>query len=161
RNTEPRLRPRIWSFCARERKEMESSRVQIRPRNPESASVAGSRVAEMSAFGEKSEFLQPGGEGNWRSRYEHFDLTNSSGAQACSHRCYARSITTDSITTSLFGRSWRLRGTEAILLATSCPSITSPKIVCLPVSHSVGATVIKNCEPLVLGPAFAMASLPG
>ena len=34
-------------------------------------------------------------------------------------------------------------------------------MVCLPVSHCVGAMVMKNCEPLVLGPEFAMASLPG
>ena len=27
-------------------------------------------------------------------------------------------------------------------------------------AHVVGATVMKNCEPLVLGPALAMASLP-
>lgn len=30
----------------------------------------------------------------------------------------------------------------------------------LPVSQLVGATVIKNCDPFVLGPALAMASLP-
>ena len=30
----------------------------------------------------------------------------------------------------------------------------------LPVNQVVGATVMKNCEPLVLGPALAMASLP-
>jgi len=36
---------------------------------------------------------------------------------------------------------------------TSEPFVTSPKIVCLPVSHVVGATVMKNCEPSVPGPA--------
>lgn len=45
--------------------------------------------------------------------------------------------------------------------ATSCPSTTSPKIECLPVSHLVGATVMKNWLPLELGPAFAMAKYPG
>ena len=37
-------------------------------------------------------------------------------------------------------------------------SVTSPKIVCLPVSQAVAPTVMKNCEPFVPGPAFAMAS---
>ena len=41
---------------------------------------------------------------------------------------------------------------------TSAPSMTSPKIVCLPLSHGVGATVTKNCEPFVPGPELAMAS---
>ena len=36
-------------------------------------------------------------------------------------------------------------------------SATSPKMVCLPVSHGVAPTVMKNCEPLVPGPAFAIA----
>src|SRR5215831_3025117 len=76
------------------------------------------------------------------------------------HR-YARSMVTDCSTTSLLGRSWRPRGTVEILSTTSCPSTTSPKMVCLPVSQVVGATVMKNCEPFVFGPAFAMASLPG
>src|SRR5699024_6653006 len=44
-------------------------------------------------------------------------------------------------------------------------SATSPKTVCLPNSHGVGATVMKNCEPLVplpmRTPAFAIASLYG
>jgi hypothetical protein len=41
------------------------------------------------------------------------------------------------------------------------PSTTSPKIVCLPFSHSVGASVMKNWLPLVFGPRLAMASNPG
>ena len=40
------------------------------------------------------------------------------------------------------------------------PSTTSPKIVCLPFSQSVGASVMKNWLPLVFGPALAMASRP-
>src|SRR5437868_3618054 len=71
------------------------------------------------------------------------------------------SIVTFFTTTSLFGLSWRLRGTFTTLSATSWPSTTSPKIVCFPVSHVVGASVMKNCEPFVLGPAFAIASFPG
>ena len=31
-------------------------------------------------------------------------------------------------------------------------SFTSPKMLCLRFNHVVGATVIKNCEPLVPGP---------
>lgn len=39
--------------------------------------------------------------------------------------------------------------------------LTSPKMVCLPVSHAVAPTVMKNCEPFVPGPALAMASRYG
>ena len=55
-------------------------------------------------------------------------------------------------------------GTAAIASTTSRlgPSATSPKIVCLPFSHGVAPTVMKNCEPLVplpiRLPALAMAS---
>ena len=55
-------------------------------------------------------------------------------------------------------------GTAASLSTTSRlgPSATSPKIVCLPLSHGVAPTVMKNCEPLVplpmRLPALAMAS---
>ncbi len=44
---------------------------------------------------------------------------------------------------------------------TSMPSLTSPNTVCLPSSHGASFTVtMKNCDPLVLGPAFAIASAP-
>jgi hypothetical protein len=33
-------------------------------------------------------------------------------------------------------------------------------MVWLPVSHGVGATVMKNWQPFVFGPEFAIASLP-
>src|SRR6266851_8592855 len=78
-----------------------------------------------------------------------------------SSRDQDRSIVIFFTTTSFAGRSWRLRGTAVMLFTMSCPSTTSPKIVCLPVSQSVAPTVMKNCEPLVFGPALAMASLPG
>ena len=44
---------------------------------------------------------------------------------------------------------------------TSIPSVTSPNTVCLPSSqpHS-SAVTMKNCEPFVFGPAFAIASAP-
>ena len=35
-----------------------------------------------------------------------------------------------------------------------------PNIVCLPSSSGFGTTVIKNCDPLLLGPVFAIASTP-
>eukprot|EP00967_Tisochrysis_lutea_P084239 scaffold117647_cov32-Tisochrysis_lutea.AAC.2 len=38
---------------------------------------------------------------------------------------------------------------------------TRPKTVCLLSSHVVGAHVMKNCEPLVLGPALAIDTVYG
>ena len=39
-------------------------------------------------------------------------------------------------------------------------AIPLPKTVCLPFSHDVMTVVMKNWEPLVLGPALAMLSKP-
>lgn len=39
-------------------------------------------------------------------------------------------------------------------------AIPLPKTVCLPFSHDVMTVVMKNWEPLVLGPALAMLSNP-
>src|SRR5215472_6405660 len=85
---------------------------------------------------------------------DDFDRIHKAPAQL------TRSMVTDCRTTSFLGRSCAPRAAVEILSTMSCPSMTSPKIVCFPVSHSVGATVMKNCEPLVFGPALAMASLP-
>ena len=41
------------------------------------------------------------------------------------------------------------------------PSFTLPKTTCLPSNHSVLAVQMKNWEPCVLGPAFAMDKMPG
>ena len=41
------------------------------------------------------------------------------------------------------------------------PFITRPNTTCLPSSHGVATVVMKNCEPLVFRPAFAMLSTPG
>src|SRR5579859_740464 len=71
-----------------------------------------------------------------------------------------RSIFTWLMVTGGVGRSLRSLATTEILLATSWPSTTSPKMVCLLSSQVVGATVIKNWLPLVLGPELAMESLP-
>src|SRR5690606_3515880 len=71
------------------------------------------------------------------------------------------STMTFSSTTSRRGRSARFRGVRAMARTTSIPSTTSPKIVWWLLSQGVGTSVMKNCEPLVSGPALAMASSPG
>ena len=42
----------------------------------------------------------------------------------------------------------------------SIPSMTYPKTACFPSKFGVGPKVIKNCEPLVFGPEFAMETVP-
>ena len=37
----------------------------------------------------------------------------------------------------------------------------APKTTCLPSSHEVLMVQMKNCEPLVFGPALAMERIPG
>src|SRR5215469_17053967 len=112
-------------------------------------------------------FLNPGSRSGMRGQELHPGDRDSAerpwGLAAERHRVNqpTRSIVTDSSTTSLCGLSCVLRATLEILSTTSCPSTTSPKMVCLPVSHDVGATVMKNWQPLVLGPELAIASLPG
>ena len=44
---------------------------------------------------------------------------------------------------------------------TSRPDNTRPNIVCFPSSHGVAVVVMKNCDPFVLGPAFAMLTVYG
>ena len=63
--------------------------------------------------------------------------------------------------TSVRGRFAPAVGTMEIASATSCPSVTLPKIVCPPARCGVGATVMKNWLPLVFHPAFAIAKMPG
>ena len=43
----------------------------------------------------------------------------------------------------------------------SRPYTTFPNTVCLPLSQGQGTNVMKNWEPLVLGPALAIDSSPG
>ena len=45
-------------------------------------------------------------------------------------------------------------------LTISMPSRTLPKTVCLPFRCDCGLWVMKNCEPLVFAPAFAIESTP-
>lgn len=40
------------------------------------------------------------------------------------------------------------------------PLFTRPKMVCFPSNHGVGASVMKNCDPLVLGPELAILRIP-
>ena len=49
--------------------------------------------------------------------------------------------------------------TFEMLIATSMPLVTLPNTVCLLSSQGVGTTVMKNWDPLVLGPALAMLNL--
>lgn len=46
------------------------------------------------------------------------------------------------------------------IFTTPIPFSTWPKTTCLSSRCGVGTVVMKNCEPLVLGPAFAMLSSP-
>lgn len=48
----------------------------------------------------------------------------------------------------------------SMALTTLIPSTTFPKTVCLPSSHGHGTVVIKNWDPFVLGPAFAIDNYP-
>jgi hypothetical protein len=43
---------------------------------------------------------------------------------------------------------------------TCMPEAIRPKIVCLPSNQGVGAKVMKNCDPFVSGPEFAMDTMP-
>ncbi len=62
------------------------------------------------------------------------------------------------MTTGSSGRSRSSRSTKEILSATSWPEVTRPNTVCLPSSHGAASVVtMKNCEPFVFGPAFAIA----
>lgn len=65
-----------------------------------------------------------------------------------------------SILTSSMGLSFWSVSTIPIRLITSIPRSTRPKMVCLPSSHWVGASVMKNWLPLVFGPLFAIDKIP-
>jgi hypothetical protein len=70
------------------------------------------------------------------------------------------------------GRSWGFVGVNPILFTICIPEETLPKIVCLPSNQGQGANlkineeskqkgyVIKNWEPLVFGPLFAIDRIP-
>ena len=46
------------------------------------------------------------------------------------------------------------------LCTTRIPLETLPKMLCLPSNQGHGASVIKNCEPLELGPELAIEMIP-
>lgn len=50
--------------------------------------------------------------------------------------------------------------TSPIRCTTLSPLFTLPKIVCFPSSQGVGARVMKNWLPFVLGPLFAILKMP-
>ncbi|MPC48547.1 hypothetical protein E2C01_042323 [Portunus trituberculatus] len=64
------------------------------------------------------------------------------------------------MTTFLDGRPER-EPRLSIAFTTSMPSTTLPNTTCFPSSHGQGTVVRKNCEPFVLGPAFAIDKRPG
>src|SRR5690606_15280652 len=80
------------------------------------------------------------------------------GRGAHTARAYLRSIVTDWRTTGSSGLSIWSVATSEMATTTSLPSTTSPKIVCRPLSQSVVPTVMKNWDPLLFGPALAIAS---
>lgn len=49
---------------------------------------------------------------------------------------------------------------DSSIFTTPNPFNTCPKTTCLPSKCGVGTVVMKNCEPLVFGPALAMLSRP-
>src|SRR5262249_16596023 len=66
-----------------------------------------------------------------------------------------------SILASWAGLSGASVGAASIESPASIPDTTVPKTVCLPSSQEASSTVtMKNCEPLVFGPALAIASAP-
>src|SRR6185369_17042086 len=50
-------------------------------------------------------------------------------------------------------------GTRAIFISRSS-GWHCPKMVCLPLSHGVAFSVMKDCDPLVPGPRLAIARMP-
>merc|ERR1719247_41405 len=51
--------------------------------------------------------------------------------------------------------------TASTFCTTSKPSMTLPNTTCRPSSQDVFTVQMKNCDPLVFGPAFAMLKVPG
>lgn len=86
--------------------------------------------------------------------------TNTSWARwKRNHGSGVQYTSTEWISTGSSGRSNFAVRAPSILWTTSNPAVTRPNTVCLPSKCGVSAVVMKNCEPLVFGPAFAMASV--
>lgn len=65
------------------------------------------------------------------------------------------------MTTGVCGRSLPSVSTISMRLTSAIPSATSPNTTCLPSRCGVVRNVMKNCDPLVPGPAFAIDNRPG
>ena len=65
-----------------------------------------------------------------------------------------------STTTVVFGLSCESVSKASTSLTTSIPLSTWPKTTCFLSSHGVSFKVIKNCEPFVSLPEFAIESKP-
>lgn len=67
------------------------------------------------------------------------------------------------ILTAFLGRSISPVGVPSIRLTTSidASSRTLPNTTCRPSNHGQATVVMKNCDPLVPGPAFAIDNRPG
>jgi len=74
---------------------------------------------------------------------------------------YNYSTSTFVILISSYGLSSLFVFTFSIVCTTSRPESTRPKIVCFLSSHGVAFVVMKNWDPLVAGPAFAMLTVYG
>lgn len=55
---------------------------------------------------------------------------------------------------------WNPHTHKNITIVLTCKKCLIPNIVCFPSSHCVGASVIKNWEPFVFGPEFAIDNIP-
>lgn len=71
--------------------------------------------------------------------------------------CSTRALT---ILTSSSGLSSAPVLTKPSFFTVLSPLFTRPKMVCFPSNHGVGASVMKNCDPLVLGPELAILRIP-
>lgn len=72
----------------------------------------------------------------------------------CHHNCPQFAMTTGLLVFPLS------LPTASIIFTTSFPSTTLPNTTCFPSKWLVFAVQMKNCEPLVFGPALAMERMP-
>jgi hypothetical protein len=90
----------------------------------------------------------------------HLDLRAPS-AKCAPHAHGPRTSPQSAMMTSTWGLSPAAFATFSMALTTSIPSTTFPKTTWRPSSHEVTTVVMKNCEPFVSLPAFAMLRKPG
>jgi len=98
----------------------------------------------------------------WPTKEQRKCRRNVPTGQPCwSAEAYVLGTVTFKIFTSWYGLSFLSVLTFSICWTTSIPFTTLPNTVCLLSSHGVATVVIKNWEPLVLGPALAMERVKG